>query len=198
VTNRTTDQADEQGQGPLSKEERIERGAIFVQQLPLLVVLVVLWMLLWGTVSPFSVLSGIVMALVVTRVFYLPPVELSGRVNVLHLAWFLLRFLFDLVRASFQVAAQAFDPRGLRGNAVVAVQLHTRSDFIITITSVVVSLVPGSLVVEIDRERSILYLHALGTRDQAGVEKVKAKVLKVEAEAVRALGSRADLRRLDS
>lgn len=186
------------GTEPTLRQERLERGAVFWQQLPLLVALVVLWMLLWGTISWFSVLSGIVVSLVVVRVFYLPPVELSGRVNVLWLAVFLGKFLLDLVRASFQVAAQAFDPRGIRGNAVVAVQLHTRSDFIITITAIVVSLVPGSLVVEIDRERSILYLHALGTRDEAGVEKVRAKVLRAERDAVRALGSRPDLRRLQS
>lgn len=188
----------EMGAEPTLRQERIERGAVFWQQLPLLVALVVLWMLLWGTVSWFSVLSGVAVSLFVVRVFYLPPVELSGRVNVLWLAVFLGKFSLDLVRASFQVAAQAFDPRGIRGNAVVAVQLHTRSDFIITITAIVVSLIPGSLVVEIDRERSILYLHALGTRDEAGVERVRAKVLRAERDAVRALGSRPDLRRLQS
>jgi multicomponent Na+:H+ antiporter subunit E len=198
MTSDDTTSDDTTRERPDTKAERIERGAVIWQQLPLLVVLVILWMMLWGTVSWFSVLSGIAMALLVTRVFYLPPVELSGRVNVLWLAWFLVHFLIDLVRASFMVGAQAFDPRGVRGNAVVAVQLHTRSDFIITITSVVVSLVPGSLVVEIDRERSILYLHALNAPDQRGIDKVRAKVLKVEKDAVRALGSRADLRRLDT
>lgn len=175
---------------------RREIGAVLWQQLPLLVALVVLWMLLWGTVSWLSVLSGVAVALLVTRVFWLPPVELSGRVNVLWLGAFLGRFLLDLVLASFQVAAQAFDPRGVRGNAVIGVQLHTRSDFIVTIVATVVSLVPGSLVVEIDRERSVLYLHALGAADEAGVEQVRRKVLRVERQAVRALGTRADVRSL--
>ncbi|WBU39288.1 Na+/H+ antiporter subunit E [Homoserinibacter sp. YIM 151385] len=184
--------------GGRTREEKLEIGAIVWQQLPLLVALVLLWMLLWGTVSWLSVLSGLAVAVVVTRVFYLPPVELSGRTNVLWLFVFLGIFLWDLVRASFQVAARAFDPRGIRGNAVIAVQLHTRSDFIVTITSVVVSLVPGSIVVEVDRDRSILYLHALGARTEADIEKVRRDVLRVERGAVRALGSRADLRRLDA
>ena len=38
------------------------------QQLPLLVALVVLWMLLWGTVSAISLISGILVALLIVVV----------------------------------------------------------------------------------------------------------------------------------
>ena len=52
------------------------------QQLPLLVVLVVLWMLLWGNISLLNLVTGAILAVLVTRVFFLPPVDLSGRFNV--------------------------------------------------------------------------------------------------------------------
>ncbi|HEV7956808.1 MAG: Na+/H+ antiporter subunit [Microbacteriaceae bacterium] len=169
--------------------------ANFVQQLPLLIALVVLWMLLWGAVSWLNLITGFLLALLVTRVFYLPPVELSGRFNPIWFAAFLVRFVGELVFASFQVAFQAFDPRGVRSNAVIAVQLHTRSDFIMTLTAIALSLIPGSLVVEADRERSILYLHALNVGDSAGVDQVRSKVLAVENRLVRALGSSDDVRR---
>lgn len=165
------------------------------QQLPLLIALVVLWMLLWGTVSPISLGSGILVAVVVTRLFYLPPVELSGRFNPFWFLVFLGRFAIDLVAASVDVAFQAIRPRGLRRNAVVAVDLVTSSDFITTLTSIAVSLIPGSLVVEVDRERSILYLHAINVEDDAAVDKVRATVLSVERALVRALGSRQDVER---
>ena len=166
-----------------------------VQQVPLLVGLVVLWMLLWGTVSWLSLASGAVVALVVTRLFYLPPVELSGRFNPFWGIAFLGRFLFDIVVGSFSVAFQAFRPRGLRSNAVIAVPLVTRSDFILTLTSLAISLIPGSLVVEVDRGRSTLYLHAINIQSDAEVEKARAKTLSVERGIVRALGSRDDVER---
>lgn len=166
-----------------------------LQQLPLLIALVVLWMLLWGTVSWISVLSGLLVAIVVTRVFYLPPVELSGRFNPFWFAVFLARFLFDVVVASFLVAGQAFRPKGVRHNAVIAVDLVTVSDFVTTLTALAVSLVPGSLVIEVDRDRSILYLHSLGVDDRERVEQVRQKVLAVERSIVRAVGSRADVER---
>ena len=165
------------------------------QQLPLLVGLVVLWMLLWGTISPMSVLSGAVVAVVVTRLFYLPPVELSGRFNPWWGFLFLVRFAFDIVVGSFSVAYQAFRPRGLRSNSVVAVDLVTRSDCIMTLTALAISLIPGSLVVEVDRGRSILYLHAINSESEKDVEGLRERVLTVERSLVRALGSAEDVRR---
>ncbi|MBC7725529.1 MAG: Na+/H+ antiporter subunit E [Burkholderiaceae bacterium] len=172
-----------------------ELRARVIQQLPLLVALVVLWMLLWGAISWLNVLTGTIVAIVVTRVFYLPPVELTGRFNPLWFAVFLGRFAVDLVVASFQVAAQAFDPRGVSRNSIIAVQLRTRSDIMMTVTSIAMSLVPGSLIVEADRMRSTLYLHSLNTRDLAAVEKVRRHVLATEARLVRSFGSKDDLRR---
>jgi multicomponent Na+:H+ antiporter subunit E len=163
------------------------------QQIPLIVILVVLWMLLWGSVSWLNLATGILLALFVTRVFYLPPVDLPGRFNPVCFAVFAAKFLFQLFIASFQVAGQAFAPRGIERNSVIGVQLATRSDLMTTLTAIALSLIPGSLVVEVDRERSILYLHVLNTKDADAVEKTRAKVIEIEFDLVRAFGSRTDL-----
>lgn len=165
------------------------------QQLPLLVALVLLWMLLWGTISWLSLISGAVIAVLVTRLLYLPPVELSGRFNPFWFVVFLARFFFDLVVASFQVALQAFSPRGIRRNAVVEVDLETRSDFIMTLTAIAISLIPGSIVLDVDRHNSILYLHAINMDDATEIERLRAKVLSIERQLVRALGAAEDVRR---
>ncbi|MBD8485121.1 Na+/H+ antiporter subunit E [Frigoribacterium sp. CFBP 8759] len=175
---------------------RGEVGRSLARQLPLLVGLVVLWMALWNQFTVLAFVTGVAVALLVTRVFFLPPVELSGRFNLWYAVVFLARFVVDLVRASVIVAWQAVRPRGVTSNAIVAVQLHTRSDFIMTLVAEAISLVPGSLVVEADRERSILYLHALAVEDLAGVEGVRDGVLVVEARLVRVLGSDDDRRRI--
>jgi len=168
------------------------------QQTPLLVGLVLLWMLLWGSLSLLNLVTGILIALLVTRVFFLPPVELSGRINVIWLAIFLGRFFTDLVFASFQVAYQAMRPSTIAQSSLIAVQLVTRSDFLLTLTSIALSLVPGSLVVEVDRERSILYLHALNTRTMDDVDAVRTQALRVEYLIVRVLGSVDDLKAVKS
>lgn len=162
------------------------------QQLPLLIGLVAIWMLVWGSLSWLALVSGVLVAVLVTRVFYLPAVELSGRFNPFWFLAFLARFAFDLVVASFQVAWLAFRPRGVQRNAIIAVDLVTRSDFITTAVAIATSLVPGSIVVDVDRDQSILYLHVLNTDDLADVERMRTRVLQVERSLVRSLGSKDD------
>jgi multicomponent Na+:H+ antiporter subunit E len=180
-------------------DQRIERKAVWVrawQQVPVIVALIALWMLLWGNVTWLNLVTGLVLALIVTRVFYLPPVDLSGRFHPWWVLVFLAHFVWKLVVASFQVAAQAFAPRPFVPNAVIGVQLFTRSDIIMTLTALTLSLIPGSLVVEADRGRSILYLHVLRTPDLDAVESARTQVMRIERRLVRAIGSRQDLERM--
>jgi len=176
---------------PITKKEL--RWRIW-QQLPLLVVLVLLWMMLWGSLTPLTIVTGVIVAVGVTRAFYLPPVELSGRFNPLWFVVFLARFLLELVKASFQVAWRALSPTPIGRSSVVAVQLLTRSDFITTLTAIAVSLIPGSIVIEVDRAGGILYLHAIGAAERDQIDKVRDDVLDIEVLIVRALGSADDLR----
>lgn len=168
----------------------------FWQQLPLLLGLVLLWTVLWGQATLLSVLTGFVIAIVVTRVFYLPPADISGRLNVWYALVFLAHFLLDVAIASFTVAFQAVNPRPVPLSSVIGIQLRTRSDFVMTLDAIAMSLVPGSLVVEVDRERAILYFHTFDTQDAADVEAMRKKVLVVETRLVRAIGSKADLARI--
>ncbi|MBX3094280.1 MAG: Na+/H+ antiporter subunit E [Cryobacterium sp.] len=177
----------------MAEATRKEVGRRLWRQLPLLIALVALWMSLWGQITWFSALTGIIVAITVTRVFYLPPVDLSGRFNIWYAAVFFVHFIRDVVFASFQVAFQAITPNVPR-SSIIAIQLRTRSDLIMTLDAIAMSLVPGSLVVDVDRERSILYLHTFDTESADDVEAMRRQGLIVEARIVRAIGSHDDLR----
>lgn len=158
-------------------------------QLPFLAWLVVLWMLLWAQFTVLAFLSGLVVAVFVTRVFRLPTVELSGRINVWYAALLVVQFLFAVLRGALAVTVQVFDFRRQPGAAIIAVPLKYADDLMMTHVSVVSSLVPGSLVVEADRDRQVLYLHVIGVRSLADVEKQREGVLRWERRVVRALGA---------
>lgn len=159
------------------------------RQLPFFAWLVLVWMLLWGQLTVLSVLSGIVVAIVVTRIFRLPPVEMSGRINLWYLLVFIVTFLGNVVLGSLMVAWQVLNPKRYPGTAVVAVPLITDDDLIMTHVGVTASLIPGSLVLETDRDRRILYLHVIGVRNQADVDAQREGVLRWERRIIRALGS---------
>ena len=164
------------------------------RQLPFFVWLIALWMRLWGQFTVRAALTGLIVAVFVTRIFRLPPVELSGRVNLWYGLVFIVTFFGALVRGSLLVAWQTLDLRRYPGTAIVAVQLRTDDDLILAHVGVTASLIPGSLIVDIDRDRRILYLHVLGVSSDADVEKQRRAVQLWEARIVRAVGSRAQLR----
>ncbi|CAB4941446.1 unannotated protein [freshwater metagenome] len=160
--------------------------------------LVALWVLLWGRVTPGLVVSGLLVGLLSIAMFPLPPLAIEGRVHPLAVVRFALRFLWDVVRASVQVATLAFRRDQEAPTAVIGVPLITRSDLMLTVVAEVLSLVPGSLVVEIDRHDAIVYLHLIGVADRDAVELERRRAQEAEARMIRAFGSPADRRALEA
>jgi multicomponent Na+:H+ antiporter subunit E len=166
------------------------RWRLVWRQLPLLVALVLVWVFLWDQVTVLTVVTGVLLAIGVTRALYLPPVLFSGRFNVWRALLLGLRMMFDVTVASLQVAVLAMNPRWQPMNSIIAVQLLTRSDLVTTLTAEAITVVPGTVVVDIDRERGLLYLHALGTRTEADLARVRRDVLGTEERIVLAMGTR--------
>lgn len=158
----------------------------------------VVWVLLWGDLSIANVLSGLVLGLGVTLVFPLPAIAFKGRLNPVGIAILLGRFGWDLIRSSVEVALAAFRFGHTPRSAVIEVKLRSRSDLYLTIIADLVSLVPGSLVVEARRTASTLFIHIFDTRRPEDIERARAEVLAVEARVLRAFGSRAEIAALNS
>lgn len=163
------------------------------RQLPFFLWLIALWMLLWGQFTVLAAVTGLVVALFVTRVFRLPPVELPGRVNLWYGAAFVVMFFFAVLRGSLLVAWQTVNLAHYPGTAIIAVPLRTDDDLIMAHVGVTASLIPGSLIVDVDRDRRILYLHVIGVSSDRDVEAQRASVQRWEERIVRAVGSRAQL-----
>lgn len=153
--------------------------------------LVVLWLLLWGRVSGGLVLSGIVVAVLVVRLFPLNPIPVDTQVRPVRSLLLALRIGFEIVKASIQVAWLAVRPRPT-GAAVIAVDLRTHSELVMTAVAGAVGIVPGSVVVEIDRSSQILYVHLVGVEDRDGIERERRRIRGLEARIIRAIGSAED------
>lgn len=166
------------------------------RQLPFFLWLIAVWMLLWGQFTWLAFLTGLAAAVLVTTVFRLPPVELSGRLNLWYGLVFVVEFLVALIQGSLMVAWQAIDPRTLPKSAIIAVPLHVDDDLIMTHVAVTASLIPGSLLIDADRDRRILYLHVLGVRSQKDVDAHRRDTWKWERRIVMAVGSRADVEKV--
>lgn len=163
-----------------------------------LVALPLVWVLLWGTWSLGNALNGLLLTVFLLMLLPLPSVALGGRLHPAAAARFAGRFVADLLRSSAQVAWQAIRPAPQDVSSVVAVQLRSCSELLITMTAEALSLVPGSIIVEVDADNRTLYAHVLSAPDDAAVTAFRRRVLDVEAGLIRAVGHSADLALLPS
>ena len=141
--------------------------------------LTLVWVTLWGSIPPLLVVSGVLVATLLSLVFPLPPLEIGVKVRPVGLVVLVARFLVDVIRASLEVTAVVLRRRTVR-NAIVAVDLHSDSDFVLTGVAALLSLVPGSVVVEARRSTHTLFLHVLDVDDVAQAEAFRDEALALE------------------
>lgn len=158
--------------------------------------LVLVWVMLWGTWSLGTILAGVVVAVGIGVLLPLPRVSLDRHVRPLRLSRLLLVFVRDLVVASVHVAWLAVRPGPAPRNAVVGVRLRTESDLVLTIVTEMLTLVPGSVVIEVSQAEHTLYAHVLDMPDVANVDEFRGRVLELEKRVVLAVGSNPDVARL--
>lgn len=170
----------------------------FLVELPLLIGMTLLWGALWQDFAPGNLVFGFLISWALVNLFQLPPVVLSPRFNVWLAFLFLLRFIVDVAAASFSVLYLAVFRGPRTRSAIFAVPLRTDQDLMVTLVGHVLTLIPGSFVVEVDRRSSTLYLHFLNVNTQAEVEKARAGILDIEARLIRVMGTPAELAALNA
>ncbi|WP_211348732.1 Na+/H+ antiporter subunit E [Nocardioides litoris] len=162
-------------------------------QWPMVVWMTLVWWVLWGTWSAMSLVGGVVVAVLALLAFPLPPLDLEVRVRPLGALRLVVRFLWDVVVASLQVAWTVLRPPPELRNAVVRVPLRSDSELVLVLVAELTSLVPGSVVVEVRRSAAILFLHVLdvgmGDADEIA-ERVRQQVWAQEQRVLDALATR--------
>lgn len=151
---------------------------------------VALWCLLWGGVDPKNVLGGLAVAVMVFVLFPMPPTGRELTLRPLRFTLFALRFLADCAVSAVQVGYFALRPGPQPPSSVIAVKMASRSDFFLTFTGVLCTLIPGSVVVEAQRATGTLFLHNIGAGTEAEVEAARQDALKQERRLLRAFARR--------
>ncbi len=163
-----------------------------------LIVLSVVWVLLWGRSNLFIVLTGVLLALAVGAVFPLPRLDLHGRFRPTGALRLFLRQLADLARASLSVISIVFRFGHTPVSSIIAVPLRSSSELYLAQTAELVSLVPGTMVLEVRRSTSTLYVHVLDQSDPEELAVTAREVLGAEERVLRAFGSDAEVAALDA
>ena len=173
------------------------RGARSLRrQLPMQLALMFLWIALWGAFDWSTIGMAVIVSIAIPAIFYLPPIESTGRFNPFWTAWFVLHLLYDITRSSLLVAAQAMGIAYSPQQAIIGVKMRTRSDLILTATAEASTLVPGTMALDADREHGELFLHLFSVRNEEQIEKARTTLLETEARLIMAFGSKRDVAKL--
>ena len=155
--------------------------------------LAVTWVLLWGDLSAANVLAGLVIASVLVVALPMPTIPFSGKIRPLGVLRLIAYFLYDVVVASFQVAWQVFRFGSQPRTVIVALNMRSDSDLYLTVTAEMLSLVPGTLSIDLRRPESTLLVHVFGVKDD--LDERIASIRAQEDRVLAALASDAELER---
>ena len=156
--------------------------------------LMLVWVLLWGKVSPANIIGGLAVALVITLLLPLPAVPVEGRVHPLSLVRLIVVVAYQLVLSSLQVAWLAIRPGPPPLTAVLRARLSIKSDLVLALAVNIFNLIPGSMVLEIDQERRLIYVHVIDVGNEKAVDRFYRQIAQMERLLVSTFERDADWR----
>jgi multicomponent Na+:H+ antiporter subunit E len=149
--------------------------------------LTLVWVMLWGEVTALTVAGGVLVAVIVLGLFPVPHVHMRLRPRLWPLVVLIVRYSYDLVTASVQVAWLSVRPGELAGGVVMDMELMGDDELLQVLTAEMVTLVPGSVVIELDPANRVLTIHALDVHTRQEAEVMRRRIRAQEARILRAL-----------
>ncbi len=123
------------------------------------------WGALTGNFHPSNLLTGFVLgyyALYVIRRALAPSDYFMKVGQVIH---FVLFFLWELLRANLRVAFDVLTPGFHMQPRVIGIPLDARTDAEIMALTYFINLTPGSVVLDISSDRSMMFVHVMYAPD---------------------------------
>lgn len=142
--------------------------------------LILVWILLWGTFSAANVISGLAVALVITLLLPLPVVPIEGRVHPVSVLRLFGLVAWYLVVSSVQLAWLAVRPGPPPLSAVLRAHLAIKSDLVLALAVNMINLTPGTIVLEIDQVRRMIYVHVIDVGSDRAVARFYRQIAQIE------------------
>jgi multicomponent Na+:H+ antiporter subunit E len=149
-------------------------------------VMLVIWVLAWGSLSWANVVSGVLVALVL--LVAVPGTRGPAHLPVVRpvaLARLGLRLARDLVVSNVVLAREVVTPGSRISTGIVGVPLGGCSDELVALIANLLALTPGTMPVELVRDPTVLYIHILHLDS---VDDVRRQVWSLRDLVVRAFG----------
>lgn len=155
--------------------------------------LLLVWVLLWRSVEPLVLVSGVIVTAAVLLMFPFSPVRSPLLLRPHRLLGLAAYLVWDLVSSGVRVGwdAARYGPRTKA--VIVEVPILVDRDFLVASAANLVSLAPGTFVLHIDRPRGCFYVYALGAYS-SDVEPHVQGAMRMQVRVARAFGTAEEIR----
>jgi multicomponent Na+:H+ antiporter subunit E len=119
------------------------------------------WGALTGQLTTSNLIAGFLLGYVLLRMTQGTMGPSTYFVKVRRTLSFAAFFLWELVKSNLRVTYEIVTPMHLMHPGVVAVPLDVRTDTQITLLANLITLTPGSLVIDISPDRRLLFVHGM-------------------------------------
>lgn len=151
------------GSAAINRERAVRVG--------ILVWLTAVYMALWGDLSVANLLAGLAVAALIMVTLPLPRVPVAGRLHPLSLAELIVVSVYYALESSLQVAWFAIRPAPPPVSGVLRLRMEIKSDLVLALCADLLNLIPGTMVLEIEKERRVVFVHVLDVGSDAAVDK---------------------------
>lgn len=155
-----------------------------VRVVPWLVV-VVTWVALWGNLKAGTIVGGMIAGVLVVALLDARHIPI-GTVRPVAFVRFVGWMAWAIVKATTLVAWEVITPGSRIVEGIIAVPLPGATPTVLNVVSNCIGLTPGTVVVDLDEDPCVLYVHVLHLRD---IEGVRADLVELEVVVLRAFGS---------
>jgi multicomponent Na+:H+ antiporter subunit E len=136
-----------------------------MKALVLNMLLAVVWVSLTGHFSEGGLLTGFLLGyiLLLWLRHLLGPTTYFEKLP--RLVLFLVFYLAETVRSNLRVAREVLSLRPRSKSGIIAVPLDLKTDFQISVFTSLLTLTPGSMSLDVSKDRTVLYVHAMFVDD---------------------------------
>lgn len=132
-----------------------------VQHFLLNILLTFVWIALTGTLNYANFIFGFTLGFFILWIRERTGENKSYFYRVPKIIFFILNFMKDMLKANLQVAFDLITPDLFSKPGIIAYPLDAKTDFEITMLSNIIALTPGTMVIDLSDDRSIIYIHVL-------------------------------------
>jgi multicomponent Na+:H+ antiporter subunit E len=134
--------------------------------LALNVLLAMIWAAGTGQFSLANLVVGFVLGYLVLRLMYGILPDSGYFLRVRRVITFMVFTISEIIRANLRISRDVLTPSHTMRPGIVAVPLDVEKDNEILLLTTLISLTPGSLVLDVSNDRRVLYIHAMHVRDR--------------------------------